>query len=220
MSTLVFDLSGYYKKTFGTSPPIVIPIIPNRLAEKIPSLKKSTNLDLKEKKRFEYETPKRIFDKKEEDSNKYSKLGTPFYEKVEGDTLGREFFLPVTLNGIKLPYSTIRVSCKKTIVETPLVNRKGAVIEQINIENYKFKLRGFVIGDNNEFPDDDVTDLKDLFEVNESIVMRNALSDIFLTSDDKVIITAMEIPEVKGVKNVRPFEFDIISDSEFTLIVE
>lgn len=198
MSTLVFDLSEIYGNTFGTKPNI-------KFNKPIEENLSSTKLQ---------------FDIKPADGNQYSRLGTPFYEKVEGDVLGREFFLPVTLNGVKLPYSTLRVSCKKTLVETALVGRKGAIIEQVNIENYKFKLRGLAIGDNNEFPDEDITDLKDLFEVNESVVMRNALSDIFLTGDDKVIISAIEIPEVKGIKNVRPFEFDIISDSEFTLIVE
>lgn len=198
MGSLVFDLNKLYQQTFGTTPKIkfTAPQSENTTSDKLQ------------------------FDIKPEDANQYSKLGTPYYEKVEGDVLGREFFLPVTIDGLKLPYCVIRISCKKTIVETALVNRRGTVKELINAEDYNIKLRGFLIGDNDQLPDEGITQLKDLFEKNESVVFRNALSDIFLTGDDKVVIKAIDFPEVKGVKNVRPFELDIVSDSEFTLIVE
>lgn len=198
MAGLVFDLADLYKQTFGTNAKILF---------KDNTTQSGSDNKLK-------------FESKPAESNQYSKLGTPFYEKVEGDALGREFFLPVTLGGLKLPYCVVRITCKKTIVETALVNRKGTVKELINTEDYNIKLRGFVIGENNELPDQAITDLKDLFEKDESVVLRNALTDIFLTGDDKVVIKSIDFPEVKGVKNVRPFEMDIVSDSEFTLIVE
>lgn len=196
---MVFDLNKLYQQTFGTNPNM-------RFKKETPTDGVPSG-DLK-------------FDLKETDTKKYSQLGTPFYEQIKGDVLGRECFLPVTIDKLKLPFCTIRISSKKTIVETALINRKGSIIEQINVENYNIKMRGFVIGENGELPDEAITELKDLYEKNESVVLRNALSDIFLTADDKIVIKSFDLPEVRGVKNVRPFEFDTVSDSEFTLIVE
>lgn len=198
MASLVFDLNQLYQQTFGTTPNINF-------------IKPSEDTKQSEKLRF---------DIKPEDSKKYSNLGTPYYEKIEGDVLGRECFLPVKIDDVKLPFSTVRINSKKTLVETACVNRKGAVIEQINVENYNIKLRGFLIGNNNELPDEGLTELKNLYEKNESVVLRNALTDIFLSGEDKVVIKSIDIPEVRAVKNVRPYEFDMVSDTEFTLIVE
>lgn len=196
---IVFDLNRLYGQVFGKSTEVDFNSGSDTVAPDSKPLK---------------------FNIKPEEANKYSALGTPYFEIIKGDFMGRECFLPVTIDGLKLPYSTIRINSKKTIIETPLINRKGAIIEQINIENYKIRLRGFFIGQNNQLPDEDITELKDIYEKNESVVLRNALSDIFLSADDKVVIKSLEIPEVRAVQNVRPFELDIISDSEFTLIVE
>lgn len=195
---MIFDLNKLYQQTFGSTPNI--------------KFSKPTEED--------NTTSSKMFDIKPKEAAKYSKLGTPYYEKVEGDVLGRECFLPVTVDNLKLPYSVVRISSKKTLVETACVNRKGSVIEQINVENYSIKLRGFLIGENNQLPDEGITALKDLYEKNESVVLRNALTDIFLSGEDKVVIKSIDIPEVRAVQNVRPYEFDMISDSEFTLIVE
>lgn len=196
---IVFDLNRLYGQVFGKSTDINFNSKSDAIAPDSQPLK---------------------FDIKPKEANKYSALGTPYYEKIKGDFMGRECFLPVTIDGLKLPYSTIRINSKKTIIETSLINRKGSIIEQINIESYKIRLRGFLIGQNNQLPDEDITALKDLYEKNESVVLRNALSDIFLSADDKVVVRSIEIPEVRAVQNVRPFELDIMSDSEFTLIVE
>lgn len=161
----------------------------------------------------------------------------PLYGK---DIFGREYYLPVTMKyttstptGVgtdtvdiaeswDLPYPVISVRCKKTIVETPLTERRGTVKELINIMDYDITIRGLIVGKTNEFPEEAVTKLRSLFEQNTAIEMHNGITDIFLmrkdrSGSDMVVIKDLSFPEVKGIKNVRPYELVLVSDEAFSL---
>lgn len=152
-----------------------------------------------------------------------SQLGQPFYLK---DLSGVEFFLPVMINGLLIPYAVLGMTWKKTIVSTALPERGGSVKELISIDDYEFTLKGILVNQSNDFPDDDVMKLHDLFLKNESVVMRSVLSDIVLTGkgDDpnghKVVIKEVRWPEVTGVEHVKPFEMTLESDMIFDLEIE
>jgi hypothetical protein len=156
-----------------------------------------------------------------------SKLGQPFYAT---DLSGREFFLPVTIDDILIPFAVLGMTWKKTIVETPMPERGGAVIELINIDTYQFTLKGLLVNETNDFPDDGVMQLFNLFKENNSVTMRSVLSDIVLSGqsnvngDDpdghKVVIKEMQWPEVSGVEHVKPFQMNLISDMIFDLEIQ
>ena len=154
---------------------------------------------------------------------------------------GREYYMPIKIvypgpditlpdgsvtSGLNvdlyLPYPVFSISSRKTIIETPLTERRGTVKELINIEDYQISVKGFIIGTTNEFPEADVTTLVRLYENNTAISIHNPMTDIFLlrpdrSGSDKVVIKDLEFPEVKGVKNVRAYSFKLLSDEPFNL---
>jgi Domain of unknown function (DUF6046) len=153
------------------------------------------------------------------------------------DALGNEYFLPVTITWQQatpigqsttatswdLPYPIVSITARKTIIETALTERRGTVKELINSKDFEITVKGFIIGDDNEFPQDDVTMLRTLYEQNAAVGIANALTDIFLlrpdrSGSDQVVITGLHLPEVKGIKNVRPYQLTMLSDEPFNLI--
>lgn len=163
----------------------------------------------------------------------YGQLSTPKGSKIAEMYKGVQIWLPTTLYVASqavsyLPYSVIKITGKKTIIRTPLPERIGTVKEQYNIDDYKISIKGFLIGDKivaAGFPEDDLYNLKQLYEAKTAVTIDNALSNIFLTNNDldffeqrRVVITNLELPEVQGGrKNVRPFALEMESDSVFTL---
>ena len=155
--------------------------------------------------------------------------GSPYYAK---DANGREYFLPITVtytdsNGElvswPLPYPVMSISSKKTLIETALTERRGTVKELINIQDYEITIKGLIIGRTREFPQDDVAQLRDLYEQNVAVSISNPVTDIFLlrpdrNGSDQVVITSLKFPEAKGVKNVRGYEMTLVSDEPFNLI--
>jgi hypothetical protein len=68
------------------------------------------------------------------------------------------------------------------------------------------------------WPERELTILKKLDDLNTAIQIDNALTNIFLDQDTRVVITALELPEVEGGRNhIRPFSMTLESDSIFTL---
>jgi Domain of unknown function (DUF6046) len=159
--------------------------------------------------------------------------GSPYYAK---DPLGQEYFMPVTLiypdnsnssaGALKswgLPYPVISISSRKTIIETALTERRGTVKELVNIQDYEIVIKGFIISQGNDFPENEVTTLRSIYEQNGAISIQCPLTDIFLlrpdrSGSDQVVITELKLPVVKGIKNVKPYELHMISDEPFNLI--
>ncbi len=167
--------------------------------------------------------------------------GSPYYAS---DKLGNEYYMPVTLtyaddvnvtepNGsvssntfqynLQLPYPVIAVSSRKVIIETPLTERRGTVKELISIRDYEITIRGFIISTSHEFPEDEVTKLRSVYERNTPLSIKCPLTDVFLlrpdrSGSDQVVIRELKFPAVTGVKNVRPYELHLVSDEPFNLI--
>ncbi len=168
--------------------------------------------------------------------------GSPYYA---ADALGNEYFLPVTisyqekgktnsnstelsastgqLKKWNLPYPVVSITSRKTIVETHLTERRGSVKELVNIQDYEIKIRGFIINQANEFPESDVSTLRNIYEQNQALSIQCPITDIFLlrpdrSGSDQVVITDLKFPAVSGIKNVRPYELSMISDAPFNLV--
>ncbi|NDC42899.1 MAG: hypothetical protein EBZ77_15340 [Chitinophagia bacterium] len=154
----------------------------------------------------------------------------PYYQKDA--VTKREYFLPVKLTYIDasqetkelwLPHPVLSVSVRKNVVETPLTERRGTVKEIINIQDYQIKIRGLALITTRDFPEDAIADLREVFEAKRTVQISNAITDIFLLrterrSSDDVLITSFALPETRGVKNVRAYEMDLVSDEPFNLI--
>jgi len=161
-----------------------------------------------------------------------SVAGSPYYKQ---DALGREYFMPVTLmipantsdntqlESYDLPYPIISISSRKTIIETPLTERRGTVKEVINTMDYEIVIKGFIIGTQGSFPEADVTKLRDAFEQNTAMSIKCPVTDIFLvrpgrSGSDMVVIKELRFPPVTAIINVRPYELHLVSDEPFSLV--
>jgi len=148
---------------------------------------------------------------------------------LQDNFLGREVWLPVKFFNLDpeifeqgelfLPYSVISVSSKKTIVKTPLAERRGTVKELYNIDDYQINIKGFVIDEGRRWPEKEITAIKKLYEDQLAVSLDNALTNIFLKDDQqRITIEELNWPEVEGGrKHIRPFTMRIESDSVFTL---
>ncbi|PQJ12124.1 hypothetical protein CJD36_010080 [Flavipsychrobacter stenotrophus] len=120
--------------------------------------------------------------------------GSDYYAN---DLMANEYYLPVkisfsdsaTENGDahewQLPHPVISITSKKTIIETPLTERRGTVKELINIQDYEIIIKGFIIGSKNEFPEQEVTMLRTVYEQNAALSIKCPLTDIFLLRPDR-----------------------------------
>lgn len=161
------------------------------------------------------------------------------------DANGREYFMPVkvkyassvgTASGnfgvgvdvsryesFDLPYPCIAINSRKLIVETPLTERRGTVKEVINVQDYQITIKGVAIIKDNDFPEQWVARLRDLYESSQPISIECALTDIFLlrrdrTGSDNVVITRIDFPEMRGVKHAVAYQIDCVSDAPFELV--
>jgi len=160
-------------------------------------------------------------------SSDYSYSGEPASEKTHSDlgsvlrkkdAQGRWYFMPVELNGIEIPNAVISIRGKKTIVETPMVGRKGTVKELISVDDYEIRIAGVAL--DNDFPDRQISELNELYNVNESVTLKCALTDIFLDEEDKVVIKSMDLAEMRGCETAQVFTMELVTDRSFELIVE
>jgi Domain of unknown function (DUF6046) len=147
------------------------------------------------------------------------------------DPYGQEIWLPVKFTGldasifgskdILLPYSVISISSSKTIVKTSLSERKGTVKEYFSAEDYQIQIKGFVIDESKRtWPEKELILLKKLDDLKTAVQLDNALTNIFLDINTRVVITNLQLPEVQGRNHIRPFSFSLESDSIFTLDVD
>jgi hypothetical protein len=157
-------------------------------------------------------------------ANIVAKRGT---DLVDNDAFGREFFMPVWIGKdnnslIELPYAVIRTESRKYIVDTHLTERTGTVKELVNIDNYKFIVKGLIINKGGQWPEDEINQLNNLYLIKDSLIIKSALTDIFLLTPergghDKVAISSFRLLEGKGAIHIRAYEMELISDEEFNL---
>lgn len=168
--------------------------------------------------------------------NNVAALGASYYNK---DQYGVEYFMPVRvtypvstvaengapvskLHEMYLGHPVISINASKVMVNTTLVRRPGTVKELICSSDYTINVRGFMIGANNEFPEAEVTALRNLWELRTTVGIQCPLTDIFLlrterNGSDQVVVKELRLPEVVGIKHVKPYELVLESDMPFSL---
>jgi hypothetical protein len=173
-----------------------------------------------------------------------SDYGTAYYAS---DGRGNEYYLPVAVlyddasaennppAGVEdtsqlykprqkwqLPHPVISVNCGKKIIETALTDRNGTVKEMVTTMDLQITIRGLLIGHDGNLPEAEINKLWSLFELNKNIQLECALTDPMLLraarkGSDNVVITNLQLPEIVGVKNVRPYLLQLKSDEPFNL---
>lgn len=154
---------------------------------------------------------------------KHTVMGTPIWGP-DVDVLGREIFCPlgIVVKGVeyRLPYSLISLRRRKTIVETEMVERSGSAKELIGLRDWQIDVKGFLINHDNQFPDLELIRLKEIFEANEPVQLKSALTDLFLSNIDRVVITDLDLPAEAKIVGIKQYNFQMLSDSIFTLTVD
>lgn len=141
--------------------------------------------------------------------------GSPLYGL--SDMIGREVFMPVTLvaNGVNydFPFCIIGLRSRKETKVTSMVERGGVVIEEISTGPWEMDLKGFLIDPNDQFPDDQLSQLLKLYNNNTPVYLKCALTDLAMPDNDQVVIMDLEIPAKAKVIGVRDFSFMMIQGS-------
>jgi len=156
--------------------------------------------------------------------------GSPYYAK---NILGQAVYLPVTViytnssNApvtYQLPNTVIEIDVAKHVVDTEVTERNGIVSELINTGAYKINIKGFLINRlSNELPESDLINMRNFFECNLPVTIQNVMTDIYLKRPDNlgnclVTIRRKRIPYSVGVKHVKAYELELMSEAPFSLI--
>lgn len=148
-----------------------------------------------------------------------SELGATLRKK---DASGRWYFMPVVIEHkgkeYELPIAAVRITGKKKIVETDMVGRKGSVKELISIEDYEITVSGVIM--DKDFPEAGIAQLNELYNINESVGLKCALTDIFMEEDDKVVIKSIDFSEMKGTEHAQLYSMSLVTDRNFELIID
>ncbi|MEG2067707.1 MAG: DUF6046 domain-containing protein [Tannerellaceae bacterium] len=152
-------------------------------------------------------------------TKQYSDLGSVLRKM---DAQGRWYFLPVVLvhkgKDYEIPNSVISFTGKKTIIETAMVGRKGSVKELINIDDYEISVQGYAQAD--DFPEIALSEFNELYNINEAVTLKCALTDIFLSEDDRVVIKSIELSDMRGTDTFLAIKINLVTDQNFKLIIE
>lgn len=152
-------------------------------------------------------------------TKQYSDLGSVLRKM---DAQGRWYFLPVVLvhkgKEYEIPNAVISFVGKKTIVETAMVGRKGSVKELISIDDYEISIQGQAL--HSDFPEAALIELNELYNINEAVTLKCALTDIFLSEDDRVVIKGMELSDMKGTDSCQVVKLNLLTDQSFKLTIE
>lgn len=138
---------------------------------------------------------------------------------------GQDIWFPIELwkseqKLIEIEACTVGVNMMKEIIRTPVSERKGKVKECFAIDDYRFSIKGFLIGKNRIVPEDQILALKDWFETTEPIELHGGYPEIFLDESCRVACSALDFPEVQGKAPwIRPFTMTVETDYIQDLII-
>lgn len=157
---------------------------------------------------------------KQEPLKTLSNKGTTLYKK---DKQGNYYFMPVVFmykgKEVEIDCALVSVTDRKNIIETPLVGRKGSVKELINLSDYQISITGALIGNNGEWPEEKLEKINELYNINEAIELKCALTDVFLEENDRVVIQELNIPGMNQTEHVQVVEIRCVTDRAFELII-
>ena len=117
-----------------------------------------------------------------------------------------------------LPHPIVAIKQDSTVVETPMTERVGAVAELVSVNNPEISIKGFMIGDNQTYPEAMLATLQRIFGAGISMKMRSVPTDIYLQPFEyNVTMRSMNLPPVTGIKWVKPYELIFRADPVFSL---
>lgn len=126
-------------------------------------------------------------------------------------------FMPVALDGIQLWHPRIRVTAKKNIVETHLVERNGSVKEIVSTEDFVINIQGTIKRTDGLWPDEELGQLIEIWKKNEAIPIKSAITGRLLNGHEEVVIKSIDLPDRPGFVESIDYAIECISDIPFLL---
>lgn len=146
--------------------------------------------------------------------------------KYDDQLLGSYQFLPASIDwfnkaGVKitteLPNPLIIVSGEKRIEETDIVD-VGTVFEKVFTRPYQVTIICTIIGENGNWPQRQLRELKDCYHDSTVVTLRSALTDIFLEPIiGNFIIQRIDLLDNQGSENVEVIQINGSSNIQFEL---
>lgn len=138
--------------------------------------------------------------------------------------LGTPIFMPARIKGVnqddsewyQLPNDVITISGQKNVVLTQVAGqgRNGTVKELISQDDYQIRIQGIAVSsDADEYPEDDVRKLRQLYELNTELEIECELTKLFGIRN--IVITGARWPGIQGTQEAQAYEFNCISDEDF-----
>jgi hypothetical protein len=135
--------------------------------------------------------------------------------------IGNEYTMPVKIDDYEIPCEPVLgIFGSKNVIETKLTRldpktKKQEVqniIEETGLNNYQIRIRGVIYNeqDFDEYPEDDVVKLTQLWETPGSRTIENAMLN--MVGINKICIVGFDKPEMPGYPGAQPFELRCLSD--------
>lgn len=71
-----------------------------------------------------------------------------------------------------------------------------------------------------DFPEEILSEINELYNINEAVTLKCALTDIFLEEDDRVVIKSIELSDMRGTETYQTIKMELVTDRNFELIIE
>lgn len=154
-----------------------------------------------------------------------STTGSPI-RKYDDELLGSYQFLPAQIiwkdektlaqNTTDLPNAIVMISGEKSIEETDIVG-VGTVFEKVFTRPYSITIICTLIGENGNWPENNIKELRDMWQQDMVVTLKCALTNLFLHDRDNFIIQKMDIMDSQGSENVEVIQFTGMSNIYFEL---
>lgn len=126
-------------------------------------------------------------------------------------------FMPCSIGGVVLWNPIMRCSSRKTVIDTPLVERRGAVKEIVSTDDYVITIRGTIKRPDGYWPADEIEALNEMYLRNEALPILSPRTAILLNGNEYVVITNIDFPEKPGFTESVDWMIECTSDIPFSL---
>ncbi len=139
-----------------------------------------------------------------------------FIRKYDDSYLGSYQFLPATINGVDLPNAVVIITGEKHIEETDIVD-VGTVFEKVFTRPYSISIICTLISADNNWPELQIQQMRDLWLIDAPVTLRCALTDQFIQAENNFIIKNIAVLDNQGSENVEVIQLDGMSNIDFEL---
>jgi len=147
--------------------------------------------------------------------------GTPL--KIYGDeSLGQYEFIPALIYipnlkiPIALPNALVMITGEKSIVETDIIG-VGTVFEKVFTRPYEITIICTIIGQDGHWPESDLKTIVGLWNLDEPVTLKCALTDLFLQDKNNFLITKIDFLDAEGSESVEVIQLSGRSNIDFEL---